>query len=263
MKSFASTARDRTAPFASFPKTELQAGRRRALFPGNNQIGSRTRSTSRRSISSEERGVIETPHMPTMRVATPVLCADGKPFGIVIINVDMRPALDRVRSSARPGETYTWSTRRGNYLVHPDRAREFGSQLRQADRLESRLSRSGRGLAGRQASRSVATDQTGRPSGVALARRCWPAANGSASSKPRRTLSSWRRRPASGTASLAGRLDRRAVRGGAGVPGGEVADAPDRPTDGKRWKASPRRAPPSFPSMPAARPACWRAPLRA
>ena len=41
--------------------------------------------------------------MPTIRIATPLPGSDGKPFGILIINVDMRPALDRVRSSPRLG----------------------------------------------------------------------------------------------------------------------------------------------------------------
>jgi hypothetical protein len=40
----------------------------------------------------------------------------------------MRPALDRVRSSVRPGETAYLVDRNGDYLIHPDRNREFGSQ---------------------------------------------------------------------------------------------------------------------------------------
>ena len=76
-----------------------------------------------------ENGVVETPHLPTLLIAKPVVAPDGKPFGIVIINADMRPALDRVRSSARPGENAYVVDGRGEYLVHPDRTREFGSQL--------------------------------------------------------------------------------------------------------------------------------------
>src|SRR6202163_466083 len=78
---------------------------------------------------NEENGVVETPHVATLRIAKPVLAPDGKPFGIVIVNADMRSALDRVRSSARKGETPYVINGRGDYLVHPDPAREFGSQL--------------------------------------------------------------------------------------------------------------------------------------
>jgi PAS domain S-box-containing protein len=77
---------------------------------------------------NEENGAIESPPVPTMRFAMPVMAPDGKPFGIVIATADMRPALERVRSSVRPGESVYVVDASGNYLVHPDRAREFGSQ---------------------------------------------------------------------------------------------------------------------------------------
>ena len=48
---------------------------------------------------NEEHGVIETPHVPVLHVATPVHTPDGRPFGIVIINVDMRPAFGRIRAT--------------------------------------------------------------------------------------------------------------------------------------------------------------------
>jgi PAS domain S-box-containing protein len=78
---------------------------------------------------SEENGVIDTPRVAILRIAKPVPAPDGKPFGIVIISADMRPALDRVRSSVRPDEKVYVVDGRGDYLVHPDPAREFGSQL--------------------------------------------------------------------------------------------------------------------------------------
>ena len=77
---------------------------------------------------SEENGVIETPNVPIMQIAMPVMAPDGKPYGIVIVDADMRPALDRVRTSVRPGETAYLVDGKGDYLVHPDRSREFGSQ---------------------------------------------------------------------------------------------------------------------------------------
>jgi PAS domain S-box-containing protein len=78
---------------------------------------------------SEENGVIDTPRVAILRIAKPVPAPDGRPFGIVIISADMRPALDRVRSSVRPDEKVYVVDGRGDYLVHPDPAREFGSQL--------------------------------------------------------------------------------------------------------------------------------------
>ncbi len=74
-------------------------------------------------------GLIEEVHRPTLRVATPVIADDGKPFGVFMINVDMRRAFDRARTSARPGESIYVVNRQGDYLIHPDRSREFGSLL--------------------------------------------------------------------------------------------------------------------------------------
>jgi PAS domain S-box-containing protein len=70
---------------------------------------------------------ISEPEAPTMRVATPVFIA-GKALGIVVIDIDMGPALDRVRKSPRPGEGVYVVDAGGGYLVHPDRSREFGWQ---------------------------------------------------------------------------------------------------------------------------------------
>ena len=118
---------------------------------------------------NEERGVLETPRVPTMRIAMPVLSPEGKPFGIVIINTDMRPALDRVRSSPRKGEIIYAVDARGNYLVHPDRGREFGSQLGKTTNWPSDFPDLAAALGATPSVSHVATDQTGRPNGVALA----------------------------------------------------------------------------------------------
>ncbi len=74
-------------------------------------------------------GATETPYRPTLRMATPIYAPDGKVFAIFIVTVDMRPALDRVRSSAPEGGQIYVVNDRGDYLVHPNPAREFGTEL--------------------------------------------------------------------------------------------------------------------------------------
>lgn len=66
-------------------------------------------------------------HIPTLRVATPLFTPEGKPFGIIVANIDMRPALERVRATTSSGSEIYVVNSRGDYLVHPDRTREFGS----------------------------------------------------------------------------------------------------------------------------------------
>ena len=78
---------------------------------------------------SQEHGAVETPHVPTLHVAAPLHRPDGKPFGVIVINVDMRPAFDRVRTAVRQGGAIYAVGSRGDYFVHPDRSLEFGSDL--------------------------------------------------------------------------------------------------------------------------------------
>src|SRR5262249_13531241 len=49
--------------------------------------------------------------------------------GIVVINVDLRTALDQIRDAARDSEVVYLVDAKGDYLVHPDRIREFASDL--------------------------------------------------------------------------------------------------------------------------------------
>ena len=76
----------------------------------------------------EENGTVDTPPVAIMQIAMPVMAPDSKPYGIVVLDIDMRPALDLVRVSVQPGEQSYLIDSKGDYLVHPDRAREFGSQ---------------------------------------------------------------------------------------------------------------------------------------
>ena len=116
-----------------------------------------------------ENGVVETPHIPIMRIAKPVQAPDGKPFGIVIINVDMRPALDRVRSSVRLGDQAYVVDDQGDYLVHPDPAREFGSQLGTPTDWRSDLPYLAASLAATRSVAQTVNDQAGQPIGIAMA----------------------------------------------------------------------------------------------
>jgi PAS domain S-box-containing protein len=108
-------------------------------------------------------------HVPTLRVATPLFTPDGKPFGIIVANIDMRPALDRVRATiSSGGEIYVVSSR-GDYLVHPDREREFGSLHGRPTDWRKDFPYFA-GLVGTlEVSTRLMADGSGRPSGAAIA----------------------------------------------------------------------------------------------
>ncbi|MFK4511461.1 PAS domain S-box protein [Bradyrhizobium daqingense] len=147
---------------------ELERKSERAYFQETIRLPPGEVYVSAIDLATRQGGTAE-PHVPTLRVATPLFTPDGRPFGIIIANVDMRPALDRVRTtSGAGGEIYVVNSR-GDYLVHPDRTREFGS-LR-GHRTDWRhdfpffADRAG-SLDG---ATHLTTDQSGRPSGTAIA----------------------------------------------------------------------------------------------
>jgi PAS domain S-box-containing protein len=118
---------------------------------------------------NREGGAVETTYVPTLRVATPMIAPGGKPFGIFIINIDMRPAFDRVRASVRKGGAIYAVNSRGDYLVHPDRTREFGSQLNAPTSWQRDFPALAPSLGATHVDARIVPDQTGAPSGVALA----------------------------------------------------------------------------------------------
>ncbi len=105
----------------------------------------------------------------TLRVATPVFADDGTPFGIFMINVDMELAFDRVRSAAWPGETIYVVNRHGDYLVHPDRSREFGTQTGKPHDWKADFPQLASRAGARQGSAEIVPDPAAGSGGIALA----------------------------------------------------------------------------------------------
>lgn len=117
------------------PKEELQQKNDRSYFIETMSLAPGEIYVSALDLN-QERGVIETPHVPTLRIATPIHVG-AKPFGVVIINVDMRPAFERLRSLTRPGGALYVVNERGDYLLHPDEDRAFGFEFGKAFRWQT------------------------------------------------------------------------------------------------------------------------------
>ena len=86
-----------------------------------------------------------------------------------MINVDMRRAFDRVRSSVWPGETIYVVNRQGDYLIHPDRSREFGALLGKPNDWKADFPHLAAQAGTTQGIADIVPDQAGRPDGIALA----------------------------------------------------------------------------------------------
>lgn len=111
----------------------------------------------------------EDEYRPTLRVATPIFADDGTVFGIFMINVDMELAFDRVRSAAWPGEAIYVVNRQGDYLVHPDRSREFGTQNGKPVDWKTDFPQLAARSGARQGSAEIVTDRSAGSGGIALA----------------------------------------------------------------------------------------------
>jgi PAS domain S-box-containing protein len=107
--------------------------------------------------------------IPMLCVGTPVLGPDGKPFGVLLLDVDMRPIFRHLRASARPGAQLYVVNAKGEYLFHPDPQKEFtikrGGTARWQDDFPSlaAMANTTRSFA------HIVQDERGRPGGVAFA----------------------------------------------------------------------------------------------
>ena len=86
-----------------------------------------------------------------------------------MINVDMRRAFDRVRSSVGPGENIYVVNKQGDYLVHPDRSREFGWLLGKPNDWKADFPHLASQAGATQGSAEIVPDQAARSGGIALA----------------------------------------------------------------------------------------------
>jgi len=116
-----------------------------------------------------EHGAIDTPHLLVVRASTPVVGPDGRPFGIVVIDIDLRGPFARVRENARSGGAVYIVNSNGDYLVHPDPAREFGFQLGAPSRLQDDFPTLGGMLVRGKTAPQVVQAHSGAEFGAALA----------------------------------------------------------------------------------------------
>jgi len=73
---------------------------------------------------NREHGSIVFPLQPVMRVAAPVYTKDGTVFGVLVINADFN-ALTRPFDQPPANVSFLLADEQGDYLLHPDRDRQF------------------------------------------------------------------------------------------------------------------------------------------
>ena len=108
------------------------------------------------------------PRTPTLRLATPIFAPDGKPFGVIVLNVDMSRVFKHVQSTIRPGAQLYIVNDRGDYLVHPDTTREFGLLLGRTS-WQNDFPTLGSATGSTQSSARIVVDEAGQRGGMAFA----------------------------------------------------------------------------------------------
>ncbi|HEX3936909.1 MAG TPA: PAS domain S-box protein [Xanthobacteraceae bacterium] len=130
---------DRSGPAGSIrdvPESELQDKGGSDYFEATTRLGPGEIYVSPIDLN-QEHGVIEVPHDPVMRIATPVMAPDGALFGILIVNLDMQPAFDLLGQDAGRSQQVYVVNERGDYLVNPEPAREFGFEFGKSFRWQN------------------------------------------------------------------------------------------------------------------------------
>lgn len=88
---------------------------------------------------NREFGQVDPAEIPMLRLATPLDTPDGTRFGVLVLDVDMRPTFDLLRADVpAEGQLYLVDAA-GDFLIHPDRSREFGSDRGLRHRIDEEL----------------------------------------------------------------------------------------------------------------------------
>ncbi len=84
---------------------------------------------------NQDFGRITLPQTPTLRASLPVRGGDGGVFGVLVINVAMKPLFDEIRTMAGRDLTVLLCNEAGDYLMHPVAEKCFGFDLGRRHRL--------------------------------------------------------------------------------------------------------------------------------
>lgn len=117
---------------------------------------------------NQEHGVVEVPHTPVLRLATPATRADGAVNGIVVVNVDMGRVFAALRDVPGGVGALRIFDRDGGLLVSPDRAQEFAAQLGGTARVQDDFPELAGALAAQRPEARLIEDREGRRVAAAM-----------------------------------------------------------------------------------------------
>jgi PAS domain S-box-containing protein len=129
---------DRLGPNGSIravPQSELTRRGDRTYFKEGMALPPNRVAMSKVELNKTATG-LETPYVPTVRTMAPIDGADGMRLGLLVINTDLSGTLERIRESSDGSNIIYVVNADGDYLLHPDRSREFGFDLGKPSRIQ-------------------------------------------------------------------------------------------------------------------------------
>jgi signal transduction histidine kinase/CheY-like chemotaxis protein len=114
-------------------------------------------------------GAAGTHRMPIVRVSTAIYSPEGQPFGILVVNIDLRPAFGRIDNETEPDATVYVVNEWGDYLAHPDDSREFGFAFGKSYNVQDDFPLLARAVETGEQQSGLIEDRDGKRFGVAFA----------------------------------------------------------------------------------------------
>ena len=99
-------------------------------------------------VELQKEGATEGPAVALLHVGIPLLIPSGQPWGISMIDFDMGPKFDRIRAEGGRENQVFVTNAAGDYLLHPDRSREFGFESGTPVRIQNDFPGFDRAIAG-------------------------------------------------------------------------------------------------------------------
>ena len=73
---------------------------------------------------------------PMLHVAAPIAGADGKAFGVLVLDIGLGGLIERARRNMPAGLDVLLTNPRGDYLIHPDAEKTFGADRGRRSRIQ-------------------------------------------------------------------------------------------------------------------------------
>ncbi|MBF0448396.1 MAG: response regulator [Magnetococcales bacterium] len=86
---------------------------------------------------NKEQGQVAVPHTPTIRIGRPIQDTAGLAFGMILINVDFKPAFKQLMTAVTPPVELFLVNEQGDFLIHPNPDLAFAFEFGSAKRIQT------------------------------------------------------------------------------------------------------------------------------